>query len=253
MLKKKKLFTSVIAVLLIISGITAVAADGISVLVYSRTAGFRHRDAIDAGNAVLTTMAQEQGWRMSLTEDPAAFTKENLANYDVVLFNNTTKNVLPEPSQREALQSHIRAGGGFVGIHAASDTLYDWEWYGKLIGAYFRGHPPGMQVATVKVEDPEHPTMQGVASSFEIRDEWYWFRTNPREHVHVLATLDRTSHEDLIKYSNGDHEADHPIIWCQEYDGGRIWYTGLGHDGGPVQDPRFIAMLRQGIIWVANK
>lgn len=252
-MKKMKSVASVIAFLVIISGITAAAADGISVLAYSRTAGFRHGAAIDAGKVVLTTMAQEQGWRISLTEDPAAFTKENLANYDVVLFNNTTQNILPEPSQREAFQSHIRSGGGFVGIHAASDTLYDWEWYGKLIGAYFRGHPKGMQVATVKVEDPEHPTMQGLGSSFEIRDEWYYFRTNPREHVHVLATLDRTSHQALINYAKGDHEADHPIIWCQEYDGGRIWYTALGHDGGPVRDARFIEMLRRGIIWAANK
>lgn len=229
----------------------AVASD-ISVLVYSHTAGFRHGHAIDAAKDVLRSMAEEESWNISFSEDPGSFTKENLGNYDVVLFNNTTQNVLPEESQRQALKSHIRGGGGFVGIHAASDTLYEWEWYGKLIGAYFRGHPRGMQLATVKVEDPDHPTMKDLGESFEIRDEWYWFRSNPREHVHVLATLDRTSHQDLIDY-DPDYEADHPIIWCNEFDGGRVWYTALGHNADPVRDERFIEMLRRGIVWASEK
>ncbi len=226
--------------------------DDISVLVYSKTAGFRHAEAIDASRAVLATMAEEEGWRVSFTEDEGAFTNVNLARYDVVIFNNTTQNVLPTQAQREALKRHIRSGGGYVGIHAASDTLYDWEWYGKLVGAYFKGHPPGMQMATIKVEDTDHPTMKGLGESFEIRDEWYWFRASPREHVHVLATLDRTSHPDLVRYDS-DSTADHPIIWCNEFDGGRMWYTAFGHNHEPVNDERFVKMLREAIIWVADK
>lgn len=230
----------------------AYVVDDIGVLVYSKTAGFRHGEAIDAAKEVLATMAEEKGWRISFTEDAGAFTEENLSNYDVVIFNNTTQNVLPVQSQREALKSHIRSGGGYIGIHAASDTLYEWEWYGKLVGAYFQGHPPGMQRATIKVEDRDHPTMQGLGESFEFRDEWYWFRSNPREHVHVLATLDRTSHQDLVKYDS-DSTADHPIIWANEFDGGRSWYTAFGHNHEPVRDDRFIDMLRRAIIWVAGK
>ncbi len=225
----------------------------LNLLVYSHTAGHRHGAAIEAGIEVLQEMAQEEGWGVTFTEDPSAFTTENLGQYDVILFNNTTQNVLPEPAQRAAFKSFIRNGGGFVGIHAASDTLYDWEWYGQLIGAYFRGHPRGMQTARIKVEDAQHPSMQGLGDEFEFHDEWYWFRSNPREQVHVLATLDRTSHRDLIAYDRRNRNADHPIIWCHEFDGGRVWYTALGHTRGPVEDDRFIRMLRGGILWAADR
>ncbi len=242
---------------LILTGILATSSfgyvvDDIGVLVFSKTAGFRHAEAIDAAKEVLAKMAADEGWRISFTENAGQFTRENLAKYDVVIFNNTTQNVLPEQSQRNALKSHIRSGGGYVGIHAASDTLYEWEWYGKLVGAYFQGHPPGMQLATIKVEDPDHPTMEGLGESFEFRDEWYWFRANPREHVHVLATLDRTSHQELVNY-DANSTADHPIIWANEFDGGRAWYTAFGHNREPVIDERFVKMLHRAIIWVADK
>jgi cytochrome c len=227
-------------------------AEGLNLMVYSRTAGFRHGGAIDAGIEVLRTMAEAEGWELTVTEDAGAFTEENVARYDVIVFNNTTQNVLPEAGQREALQAFIRGGGGFVGIHAATDTLYDWEWYGQLVGAYFRGHPPGMQLATVKVEDPDHPSMQGMGDSFEFHDEWYFWRANPRENVQVLATLDRSSHEALSAY-DADAAGDHPIIWTNEFDGGRVWYTALGHERGPVTDERFVKMLRNGILWAADQ
>jgi len=253
MMKKMKLLIGVIALFAMASAGTAVAEDKLSVLVYSHTAGFTHGAAIEAAEEVFEAMGEKEGWKMTLTKDPEAFTEENLAKYDVVVFNNTTQNVLPEDSQREAFKSHIRGGGGFVGIHAASDTLYDWEWYGKLIGAYFQRHPPGMQEATIKIEDTEHPTMQSLGDSFETLDEWYWFRSNPRENVHVLATLDRTSSERLVNYDKDNKDADHPIIWCHEYDGGRIWYTAQGHHADAVKDERFIKMVREAIIWTANK
>ncbi len=244
--------------LMMVAGIaTAAMALGdehrLNLLVYSHTDGFRHGEAIEAGIEVLQEMAQEEGWGLTLTEDPTAFTAENLGQYDVVVFNNTTRDVLPEAAQRSAFKSFIRGGGGFVGIHAASDTLYDWEWYGQLIGAYFRGHPRGMQTARIQVEDPQHPSMQGIGHEFEFHDEWYWFRSNPRERVHVLATLDRASHPELVTYDPENKDADHPIIWCHEFDGGRAWYTALGHHRGPVTDDRFVRMLRGGILWAADK
>ncbi len=234
---------------------TAVAESAsMHLLVFSHTAGFNHRQAIRAGLEVLEEIAREEEWKMTASVDPNDFTADNLAQYDVVLFNNTTQNVLPEPEQRAAFKAFIRGGGGFVGVHAASDTLYDWEWYGKLIGAYFRNHPRGMQTARVIVEDPEHPTMQGLGDTFSFHDEWYWFRSNPRENdVHVLARLDRSSHEVLANHASGNPEADHPIIWCHEYDGGRVWYTALGHNANSVTDERFVRMLRAGILWAAGK
>jgi type 1 glutamine amidotransferase len=226
----------------------------INMLVYSHTAGVNHRDGIRAGLEVLEEMARNEGWRMTATVDPNAFTADNLKQYNVIIFNSTSRNVLPEPEQRAAFKAFIRGGGGFVGIHAASATLYEWEWYGNLIGAYFKDHPRGMQTARVVVEDPAHPTMQGMEDSFEFHDEWYWFRSNPREKgVHVLARLDRTSHPTLVNHERGRADADHPIIWCHEFDGGRVWYTGLGHTTGPVKDERFVRMLRAGIIWAAGK
>jgi type 1 glutamine amidotransferase len=240
---------------LILAGLSFVAglceADALSVLVYSKTAGFRHGNAINAGVEVLQKMAAENGWELVATEDPNAFNTEKLADVDVIVFNNTTQNVLPEAAQREAFKAHINGGGGFVGIHAAADTLYDWEWYGKLVGTYFRGHPAGMPVAKVVIEDRGHPTMQGLPAEFEYKDEWYFWRHNPRPTVHVLATLDRASNPALTKYDNSP-DRDHPIIWCNEFDGGRVWYTALGHERGPVTDERFIKMLKAGILWAAD-
>jgi PKD repeat protein/glucose/arabinose dehydrogenase/type 1 glutamine amidotransferase len=208
-------------------------------LVFSKTAGFRH-DSIPDGIAAIHQLGTEHNFAVDATEDAGAFSDANLAQYDVVIFLSTTGDVLDD-TQQAAFERYVRAGGGYAGIHAAADTEYGWAWYGALVGAYFQQHPPGTPQATVKVEDPAHPSTAGLPARWTRTDEWYDFQTNPRANVHVLTSLDETT------YAGGVMGPDHPNTWCQDYDGGRSWYTGLGHTKESFTEPSFLHLILGGI------
>ena len=216
----------------------AAAQTEFSVLVFSKTTGFRH-PSIPAGIAAIQKLGLDNHFAVDATEDAGAFTDTNLAKYKVVVFLSTTGDVL-DGTQQTAFEQYVKGGGGYVGVHAAADTEYDWPFYGNLVGAYFKGHPTPQQ-ATIKVEDPVHPSTAGLPSKWVRSDEWYDFRTNPRGTVHVLASLDEKT------YSGGTMGSDHPITWCRDYEGGRSWYTGLGHDDASYSDPLFLSMLLGGL------
>ncbi|MGW0424039.1 ThuA domain-containing protein [Streptomyces sp. NPDC003015] len=214
------------------------SADGDRVLVFSKTAGFRH-DSIPEGVAAVRELGASAGFSVDATEDAAAFTPRNLRRYDAVVFLSTTGDVL-DPTQQRAFEGYIRHGGGYVGIHAAADTEYDWAFYGGLAGAYFQSHP-AIQPATVVVEDRAHPATSGLSPTWNRTDEWYNYRTDPRDRVHVLASLDESS------YTGGTMNGDHPIAWCQDYQGGRAFYTGFGHTKESYADPALRGHLLGGI------
>ena len=214
-------------------------APAFRVLVFSKTAGFRH-DAIPAAVAAIQQLGAEHGFAVDATEDAAAFTDANLDQYDAVIFALTTGDVL-DGAQQAAFERYVRAGGGYVGIHSASDTEYDWPFYGELVGAYFDSHPPGTPTATVEVADRSHPSTSHLPVRWTRVDEWYNFQANPRGRVHVLATLDEGS------YGGGTMGADHPIAWCHDYQGGRSWYTALGHAAASYSEPAFLQHLLGGI------
>jgi type 1 glutamine amidotransferase len=208
------------------------------VLVFSRTTGFRHVSIPDGISAI-----RELGtgrWSVDATEDPAVFTADNLRRYRAVVFLSTTGNVLDD-AQQKAFEDYFRAGNGWVGIHAAADTEYEWPWYGKLVGAWFKGHPRNQQ-ATVNVEDRTHRSTAMLPAEWKRLDEWYSFRSNPRSDVHVLASLDEKSY-DPEKVPMGDH----PIAWYHEFDGGRAWYTALGHTKESYSEKLFLEHVREGI------
>jgi type 1 glutamine amidotransferase len=167
------------------------------------------------------------------------FTDQNLANYNVVIFLLTSGNVLNE-AQRAAFRRYIQAGGGFVGIHSAVYTEFDSPWYAQLVGAVFESHPD-IQEATVEVVDPDHPSTASLPKLWMRTDEWYNFKTNPRSKVHVLALLDETT------YKGGTMELDHPIAWCHDFDGGRAWYTAMGHTEESYIEPLFLDHILGGI------
>jgi len=215
-----------------------------SVLVFSKTNGFRH-SSIPAGLGALRALGAKYGFGVDATEDAAEFADATLAQYKVVLFLNTTGPLLSD-EQKSAFQRYIRAGGGFVGIHSASDSEYDWAWYGRLVGAYFRGHPQ-IQQATATVEDRKHLSTRSLPQSWGRRDEWYNFRSNPRSMVHVLVTIDEST------YSGGTMGSDHPIAWCQEFEGGRSWYTAMGHTEDSYDEPLFLDHLLGGILSAAGE
>ncbi|WP_084038056.1 ThuA domain-containing protein [Demequina sp. NBRC 110053] len=215
-------------------------APGFDALLFTKTEGYRHPN-IPTGIAAIQDLGEQHGFEVTATEDATVFTEENLANYDVVIFFSTTGNVL-DATQEAAFEQYIQNGGGYAGIHAASDTEYDWEWYGGLVGAYFDGHPPGTPNADVLVEDFAHPSTEHLPAVWNRTDEWYSFGENPREDVHVLASLD----EDTYSVGNLDM-GDHPIAWCHNYDGGRSWYTGGGHTGASFSEPEFLSHVLEGI------
>jgi type 1 glutamine amidotransferase len=211
-----------------------------SVLVFSKTAGFRH-DSIPAGIAAIRQLGQQLGFSPDATEDAGVFADSTLAKYKAVIFLSTTGDVL-DAGQQAAFERYIRGGGGFVGIHSATDTEYDWPFYGALVGAYFAGHPD-IQTATVQVENASHPSTSALPRSWVRRDEWYNFRENPRGRVDVLATLDERT------YTGGTMSGDHPIIWSHTYQGGRAWYTAGGHTQESFSEPLFLDHLGKGILW----
>ncbi len=211
------------------------------VLVFSETAGFRHVSGINAGRPAIEALGAMHGFEVDLTEDSADFNDANLARYDAVVWLSTTGNVLNEDEQA-AFQRYSRNGGGYVGIHSASDTHHTWEWYGGLVGAYFRNHP-AQQSATLVVADRVHPSTAGLPTVWNRFDEWYNFNLNPRGNVHVLLSIDETSYNPGF----GAMGADHPMAWCHAYDGGRSWYTALGHGGSAFSEPLFLDHILGGI------
>jgi type 1 glutamine amidotransferase len=213
------------------------------ILVFSKTAGFRH-SSIDEGIAAIRTLGSQNGFAVTATEDANQFTTANLSQYQAVVWLSTTGDVL-NATQQTAFESYIRGGGGYVGVHAASDTEYDWAWYGGLVGAYFASHPANQQ-ARVRQEDRAHPSTAHLPSTWTRTDEWYNYRTNPRSSVKVLANLDESS------YSGGSMGGDHPITWCHNYQGGRSWYTGMGHVEESYTDANFTRMLLGGIQWAGG-
>jgi len=233
------------------SGTAGMAGDNggpsgpLNVLVFSRTQGFRH-DSIPDGINAFTKLATKNGWGLMATEDPAVFGDDKLGAVDVVVFMSTTGDVLDD-TQQGAFERFIRAGGGFVGVHSASDTEYDWAFYGELVGAYFREHP-AIQEATVVVEDTANPIVAGIPARWTRTDEWYAFKTNPRPNVHVLMSLDESSYQPGTSAMGGDH----PTTWLHEYEGGRAFYTALGHTQESYADPLFVGMLERAVEWAAG-
>src|SRR6266487_2593902 len=215
-------------------------------LVFSKTGGFRHASIKD-GKITLQKLATEHNVRVDFTEDASVFTDVNLAHYDAVIFLMTTGNILDD-NQKAAFERYIRAGGGYVGVHSASDTEYAWSWYGGLMGAYFdriHGHSKVIQ-ATIHVTDRSHPSTVMLPALWVRTDEWYNFATNPRGRVNVLMTIDERT------YKGGTMGIDHPIAWYHEYDGGRAWYTALGHTSESYYEPLFLTHLWGGIIYAAG-
>jgi len=230
-------------------GSPAVAAenqppDRFSVLVFTRTAGFRHDSIPDAVDAI-RTLGRTNGFAVDATEDPAVFADATLPAYAAVGFVLTTGDVLND-AQQAAFERYIQTGGGYVGVHSATDTEYDWPWYGGLVGAYFADHPPGTYRAVVQVEDESQLAL--LPATWLRTDEWYNFRSNPRSDpsIHVLATLDESSYP-------GGTMGDHPIAWYHEYDGGRAWYTAGGHTRESYHEPEFLAHLLSGIQYAAGR
>ncbi|QDO93077.1 ThuA domain-containing protein [Formosa sediminum] len=213
------------------------------VLVFSKTEGYRHK-AIEIGVQTLESLGVDHNFSVTHTEYSEVFNAEDLQRYKLVIFLNTTGDVL-NVKQQEHFKKYINNGGSFLGVHAASDTEFNWPWYGKLVGAYFLDHPKACE-AKLKVVDASHVSTKHLPSTWSHFDEWYNFKTiSPN--IHPVLLLDETS------YSGGKNKDYHPIAWYQEFDGGRSFYTGLGHTKEAYTDPKFINHLLGGIAYCLNR
>ena len=213
------------------------------VLVFSKTEGFRHA-SIDAGKAAIEKMAAEKGFGVEFTEDAARFTNASLKQYNAVVFLNTTGDVLNN-EQQEEFERYIQAGGGYLGIHSATDCEYDWPWYGRLVGAYFLDHPNPNNVQKGKfyVVQKDNFATKGMPDEFERTDEFYSFKQiNPA--INVLIKVDESS------YQGGKNGKDHPMSWYHEFDGGRSFYTNWGHTDATFSEPLFLNHLWAGLHYV---
>ena len=220
--------------------IPAVQAQEPRVLVFSKTAGYRHA-SISNGIGAIKRLGQENGFAVDATEDAGAFTQRNLARYRAVVFLSTTGDVL-DAAQQDDFERYIQAGGGYVGVHSATDTEYDWPWYGRLAGAYFNGHPnnPNVRKASYRTLDTTHVSTKGFPARFEREDEFYNFKSiDPT--IHVLVEIDETS------YEGGTNGAHHPMSWYHDFDGGRAWYTNMGHTEATYTEPLFLQHLLGGL------
>ena len=219
--------------------VTAPIAAPIRVLMVTATVGFRH-DSIPTARQVMADLSSRGDFTVTATEDLAALSAERLAQTDVLMFALTTGELPLTDTQKSAIVRFVDDGGGFIGVHSAADTLYQWPDYGRLVGAYFKEHP-WTQEATVAVEDRSHPITASLGASFRLLEEYYTFQRNPRGGVHVLLSLDASS---------VGAQGDYPLAWTQTIGRGRSFYTALGHFDSTWRDAGFQAQLRNALHWV---
>jgi type 1 glutamine amidotransferase len=214
------------------------------VLIFSKTNGFRHA-SIPFGIDAIKKLGAENGFAVDATEDSTWFTKKTLKKYAALIFLSPTGTVFG-PEQEKALQGYIRHGGGYVGIHAASDCEYNWQWYGDLVGGYFKSHPK-QQKAKIIIVNKEHPSTRHLPDTWERFDEWYNFKyLNPN--LTVLLKIDESSYD-----PGADKMGDHPMAWYHNFEGGRAFYTELGHTNESYSDQDYLKHILGGIQYAIGK
>ncbi|HKQ86990.1 MAG TPA: ThuA domain-containing protein, partial [Candidatus Acidoferrales bacterium] len=227
-----------------------------AILVFSKTNGYRHSDAIPSANATIASLAAKNGWSVFFTENGAVFNREDLSRFRATIWNNTSGDVLNE-QQKDAFRGYIENGGGFVGIHGAGgDFSYAWRWYVEtLVGAQFIGHTlmPQFPTATIHIENQDDPATTTLPKEWVRSDEWYSFKKSPRAPgTTMLATLDETTYRPRMATKNIRMGADHPIIWKHCVGKGRAFYSAIGHAASAYQEPNYVAVLQGAIAWAAG-
>jgi cytochrome c len=216
------------------------------ILVFTKTLGWRH-SSIPDGIKALEKMAKEHDLLMDTTENADNFNEENLRNYKAVIFLNTSGDVLNKEQQND-FERFIQAGGGFVGVHAATDTEYGWPWYGKLAGAYFKNHPnnPNVRSGTYRITDHHHPASDSLPDEWKREDEFYNFKMIDPD-IKVIVKIDEKS------YEGGENGEKHPMSWYHEFDGGRAFYTSMGHTEETYSEPLFLKHLWGGLYYALGE
>lgn len=232
-----------------------------TVLIFSKTNGFRHGEAIEAAIPLFGKMAAKNGWDLYATDNGAVFNPQQLKQFDVVVWNNTSGKTL-NSEQREHFKSYLINGGGFVGIHAAGDNSHQWEWYEqKVLGTLFSHHTlhPQFQKATMHLEKCRCTLAEGLPEKWDHEEEWYMFYDNPRDNgFQVLYTVDESNMNPsgsiplLASGKDWGMGEDHPIAWYNSLDKGRVFYSALGHSASAFEQPEHQKMLENAIRWAGR-
>jgi type 1 glutamine amidotransferase len=213
------------------------------VLIFCKTNGYHHA-SIAAGTAAIQKLGEQNGFDVDVTVDSTQFRYKILKKYAALIFLSPTGKVFGSEEEK-GLQEYIKHGGGFVGIHAATDCEYNWQWYGDLVGGYFKSHPKQQQ-ANIIVVDKDNAITKGLPETWSRWDEWYNFKyLNPD--LHILLKIDEKS------YTGGENGDNHPMAWYHEYEGGRAFYTELGHTDESFADPLYLGHLLAGIQYAMGK
>ncbi len=226
-------------------------------LLFEKINGFKDVPSFNAAHEAVMEMAKRNGWAVVSTDKGGAMSPGFLGQFDAVIWNNISGDVLTL-SQRQAFRDFVEGGGGFVGVHgSAGDPSYSWDWYiDTLIGARFAGHPrdPQFQDARIFVEDADHPAAQDLPAEWTMNDEWYSFKTSPRESgARIIARLDESSYNPTVGFGEALRMGeDHPIAWSKIIGKGRSFYSAIGHRPETYSDPRYNAMLEDAILWAAR-
>ncbi|MGK2861486.1 MAG: ThuA domain-containing protein [Chitinophagaceae bacterium] len=238
---------------LVVSVFTATAQQKqFKALVVTTTKGWHH-ESLHSGVVAIKEMGFQNFFDVVLFENPNGFTDKYLEQFQVVIFLNTTGDIF-DTAQQKVMERFVQSGKGFVGIHSASDTEYDWEWYTKLVGRMFHIHP-AIQTARVNIIDASFPGLQGFANNKLWTDEWYEFGPEKISGLNTIMAVDESSYNPKVQWGEKKTVGMgkmHPVAWYHNYDGGRSFYTALGHIPAIFSDPVFLNHLYAGIYWAAT-
>ena len=243
-----------IALAVAVVGVPASRAEEKRILVYTRNGptldgkkGFVH-DNIANSVAAIKQLGAANGFAVDASDDPNTFTDENVKKYKTIVFSNSNNKAFETEEQRAVFQRYIRAGGGFVGIHSACGSERNWPWYWAMLGGTFVRHPK-FQPFTIKVVDRQHPSTAHLNETWQWADEFYYLKEMPKD-LHVLLAGDLSTLDDKAKPKD---EQTRPLAWCHEFEGGRCWYTALGHKKEDYSKSDFQKHILGGILWAMGK
>jgi type 1 glutamine amidotransferase len=225
-----------------------------TVLVYTKNGkGYVHEN-ISSSIAAIQKLGSDLKFKVDTSTNAAIFTDEELKKFDVVIFSNTNNDVFDTEQQKIAFMRYIQAGGSFMGIHSAAGTERNWKWFKLLLGASFLRHPP-FQGFTVYVLNPKHPAVKGLSPSWTTNDECYYFKEfNADIDVLLFTDISTLKEDEGGKNVKPDVFGNrYPAAWCHEFDGGRAWYTALGHSREDYSNPTYLAHIIEGLKWLTNK
>ena len=244
----------IVSTLCLIIGLSIIvdAQDQFNVLLFTKTAGFHHV-SINEGVDAIRDLGKRHHFSVDWQESSTVFNARNLEKFQVIIFLNTTGDILDD-EQQKAMEDFIRAGKGFVGIHSAADTEYDWDWYTKMLGRMFKIHPK-IQTAKLRTVRKNFPGMETTPDSRVWTDEWYQYQEELSDDLTYLIRVDEKTFDPKVKWGDNIGEGMgefHPMVWYHNYDGGRAYYTGLGHVPATFSDPIFLDQLAGAIWWAAT-